>query len=230
MLSFDDFTIYEMADQQRGICQVCGREQAVRGAGNITHHGYTIKDGWFAGACPGQQHRPLQHDKSVTEHHIDAITKEIPQLEKRHEALTAGDLHPTHVRVKSYPKPEFVEWDQADDSQKRRAQEIAIHDNRNRIRQGRDTVAMLQGLIGTYHGKELKTVSVETQRRPGIGDTVDISPHKGVKIKDIQDRRVQGIGPKINGSILPHAIFDHPVTGKERATPMRFVRWPKDKT
>jgi hypothetical protein len=72
-----------MGNQERGICQICGREQAVRDKGNITHHGYTIEYGWFDGTCPGQKHKPLQHDKSETLRQIGLIEKEIPEIEAR---------------------------------------------------------------------------------------------------------------------------------------------------
>lgn len=36
-----------MKTQTRGICQCCGREQAVlNGTGFMSQHGYTVKNGW----------------------------------------------------------------------------------------------------------------------------------------------------------------------------------------
>lgn len=46
--------------QHRGNCQVCGRLHAVV-KGKVAKHGYTVKDGWFEGACNGQFYAPMQH-------------------------------------------------------------------------------------------------------------------------------------------------------------------------
>lgn len=48
-----------------GICQVCGRRQAVNAKGNIAKHGYSLEYGFFNGTCQGSDHLPFEQDKSL---------------------------------------------------------------------------------------------------------------------------------------------------------------------
>ena len=232
--SFEDF-LGEMADaqgnQERGICQVCGREQAIRSKGNITHHGYTIEYGWFHGSCPGQQHPPLQHDKSVTEKIIKDIEAEIPKIQHLITDLKAGKKFPLKVRKsnRSVDRDVFIPWAEAADWQKKAELTGAIFNEERRLRSAQQTVEMLHGLIATYHGQAVKTVAKGANVRPKmeVGSVVNIAGKKGVTITKIEARRAQGVGPNLNGQMLDHAYWTDPVTGREHSYPLKLARWPK---
>ena len=60
------------ATQTRGHCQLCGRQQAVRGG--MSAHGYTVANGWFQGVCQGHHHKPLETDRSITDQMVIDVT------------------------------------------------------------------------------------------------------------------------------------------------------------
>lgn len=232
-MNFDTY-LTEMADalgnQERGICQICGREQAVRNKGNITHHGYTIEYGWFHGTCPGQQHKPLQVDKSETERQIKDITNELPVIEKLIRDLESGKKHPLKV-VKSkrgYGRNQTIEWmtwEEAGEFARRDALSTAVYAEKQRLKAGKDTITFLKGLIQTYYGKELKVVEKTEKKKMEVGSVVNIAGHKGVTITKIEKKRAMGVGPFLNGQYLDHAFWMD--NGKERSYPLKLARWPK---
>ena len=86
-----------MKTQLRGNCQVCGREHAAS-IGSVAKHGYTVKNGWFEGACNGWQYAPMQHDRTVTDKVCAKIRAECAQLLQKAEDYSTGKIHPTTVK------------------------------------------------------------------------------------------------------------------------------------
>jgi hypothetical protein len=55
-----------IASTHTGICQACGRRQAVHiNTGLLAKHGYTTDHGFFNGTCAGSDHLPLELDTAL---------------------------------------------------------------------------------------------------------------------------------------------------------------------
>lgn len=64
------------ASTHTGICQACGRRQAVHViTGMIAKHGYTTEYGFFNGTCGGSDHLPLELDTKVNVETIASLIK-----------------------------------------------------------------------------------------------------------------------------------------------------------
>jgi len=237
--SFQEY-IGEMAapkdHQKRGICQLCGREQAVRDSGKLSHHGYTIQHGWFQGACPGSSYEPIQFSTAETQRWIKTIEGEIPGLEKQLKDFESGKLRtkmvPTgrRIREKFAAKStlEMVSWDDGADHMRKTAIANVTNEIRNRIRDGKSTIKFLNDLMTQYHGKELKHIDkVLPGAKPKIevGSTVRAAGQTVVVTK-IETRECRGVGPALNGQHLPH-VFWIDENGHENAYPMRNCRLVK---
>lgn len=227
-MTFQEYLSEGAEAQNRGICQICGREQAVRDKGNITHHGYTIQDGWFQGTCPGQQHKPLQIEKSETERQIDLITKELPKVLERIAKLHSGALHPLKVKKSDRwaDRKEMIDWADAPIWAQQKAVQIAIQHETQRHKSGVDTIVMLKRLIDQYHGKDLKKIERAPPKAPiVVGSVVDVAGKKGVTVTKISNKAARGMGPSFNGQSHDHV---HWVDGdKEYSYMKRFAKHAK---
>lgn len=213
--------------QNRGICQICGREQAVRSAGNITHHGYTIEYGWYHGTCPGQQHKPLQHDKTETERQIKLISEELPSIEKTIAKLKAGKLRPKQINLNhgtGARAPKMVDWADAPEWAQNKAITTAIYAEERRLKAGRDTIVFLKQLIVNFYGKELKkVVKPNAANKPQIQVGSKVKVHgKEQTVLKIEYARAQGVGPGINGQTVEHVFWEQ--DGKVMKYPKRYVK------
>lgn len=225
MTTFGAYLKEEKLGQNRGICQICGREQAVRDKGNITHHGYTIKFGWFQGTCPGQQHKPLQFDKSETEIQIKNIEMELPKIAKTIENLKSGKIFPKMVRKSAMysDRDVMVPWAEGDERMKARELSTAIFQEERRYKAGVDTIAMLKRLIEEYFGKDLKVIpKAPPKKQIEVGSVINVAGEKNVVVVEIKNMRAQGVGPSLNGQLLDHVIWE--VDGKRRAYPKRLAK------
>ena len=62
------------ASTHTGICQACGRRQAVHvNTGMIAKHGYTTEYGFFNGTCGGSDHLPLELDTEINLATVNAM-------------------------------------------------------------------------------------------------------------------------------------------------------------
>lgn len=232
MKKFRSFLAEMAADvQNRGTCQICGRVQAVRDKGNITHHGYTIEYGWFQGTCPGQRHKPLEHDKSETEKQIGLIEKEIPEIEKRIKKLKAGKIHPLKISNGSTGfgrnrQNNWIDWADAPSRMQEEAVRSAIYDEERRIKDGHATIKFLKELIDKVHGKDL--VKIDKTPKAGIEVGSKIKVWGDVQtVTKIKDAVARGVGPFMNGHTVPH-VFWTDAKGHEHSTPKRLVRLVKE--
>lgn len=79
-----------------GICQACGRRQAIHiHTGKIAKHGYTTDWGFFNGTCQGSDHAALEQE---TELNLD-IVKQLGTLAAGLDAEAAGDINTVSVEV-----------------------------------------------------------------------------------------------------------------------------------
>ena len=161
--------------QTRGICQVCGRDHAVV-RGTMSKHGYKVSEhGWFVGVCGGQRYQPMQIDRSVADSTVASVRKDVVALRAKVAAMKAGTAHPAKVSTNKYDhaKREFVmvEWEFADNSQRRAGLETAIWTTGNRADMGESFANQLEQLADKYHGQPLRVVPVEAGPAPvRIGD------------------------------------------------------------
>ena len=65
-----------MTSTHTGICQACGRRQAVHiNTGLLAKHGYTTEHGFFNGVCGGSDQLPLELDTTVNVATVAAMLK-----------------------------------------------------------------------------------------------------------------------------------------------------------
>jgi hypothetical protein len=144
--------------QTRGICQCCGREQAVVN-GMMAKHGYTIKQGWFTGVCSGKNFAPVQVSRATTDEIIAQINAEIPELLAKADKVKSGEITPatafTHV-VTAYRKE--IPYEQANISQQSNARNSLEWAYRNRARMGEQFVQTMTEIANKYHGQPLVKV------------------------------------------------------------------------
>ncbi|QFR57821.1 hypothetical protein CPT_Moby_073 [Stenotrophomonas phage Moby] len=140
--------------QKRGICQVCGREQAVN-KGVMAKHGYTIEYGFFNGTCPGAAKQPL----NVTRETLDIIIvqqKEVVASNKEMiEALKAGTKRPLIVRNW---RGEDVKWEEANEYEQKRGIESAIWNMEGDVRGRENWMVQMNKLAEVTLGTELREV------------------------------------------------------------------------
>jgi hypothetical protein len=166
--------------QIRGICQCCGREQAVMASGLMSKHGYTVEHGWFSGVCYGQRHRPMQIDRSVADDTIRTVRADCVELDETAAALKAGRVTPATCKTPHYnaAKRDFdrVAWADATPYQQEQAVAAAISRAESRARTGRAFADQLQALADRYHGQPLLTVAVEAGPAPIGSDERRVLP------------------------------------------------------
>jgi hypothetical protein len=155
--------------QTRGICQCCGHDQAVLGTGRMSKHGYTVKDGWFNGVCSGQKHRPLQIDRTVTDHTIADVRAQCKALRERAARLESGEIDPTTVRghysitLRDYPTIPFAH---GTEYQQDEARKSAVFTARRRAEIGEGFADSLTRMAADYHGQPLREVAVDAGPAP----------------------------------------------------------------
>lgn len=82
------------ASTHTGICQACGRRQAVHvKTGLIAKHGYTTEYGFFNGTCGGSDALPLELDTEVNVATVEALIA----FAAKHEAKAEGEIRTVPV-------------------------------------------------------------------------------------------------------------------------------------
>ena len=145
-------------NQIRGNCQLCGHQQATTGFA-MAKHGYTVEHGWFAGVCHGEQHAPLQKDRSVADRVIAQVRAEAAELVVKADKVKVGSISPKVV-VKTdinrnkieIPFAEATPWDQ---DHALKTMEWAL---RSRAAAGTQFADHLQRCADLYHGTDLVEV------------------------------------------------------------------------
>jgi hypothetical protein len=159
------------ANQIRGNCQLCGHQQAVVN-GTMSKHGYTVQHGWFAGVCHGEQHAPLQKDRSVADRVIAQVRAEAAELVIKADKVKVGSISPKVVvktgidrKKVEIPFAEAASWEQ---DNARKTMEWAL---RNRASAGNQFADHLQRCADLYHGTDLVEVIKPTKPTPiCVGD------------------------------------------------------------
>ena len=154
------------ANQIRGNCQLCGHQQAVVN-GTMSKHGYTVQHGWFAGVCHGEQHAPLQKDRSVADRVIAQVRAEAAELVIKADKVKAGEISPkvvvkTDIWRNKIEIP-FAEASRSEQEHARSTMEWAL---RGRASSGNQFADFLERCADEYHGTELVEVSKPAKAAP----------------------------------------------------------------
>lgn len=158
--------------QLRGICQCCGRQQAVI-AGRMSKHGYTVETGWFKGVCRGQNFEPMQISRAEADNTIRQVRADCKMLRQRAEDLTAGRIKPAEAKSGNKIKVEgkaqwawpyeMVAFADAPKHYQTEAISGAAWQATSRADLGESFCNSLEKLANEYHGKPL----VEVKRDAG---------------------------------------------------------------
>lgn len=153
-----------MKTQLRGNCQCCGRDQAVLATGLMSKHGYTVDHGWFSGVCHGQNHKPLQQDRTATAAMVNQIHADVVKLRADVEALEAGTLKPLTARPNKWDYRHGVKdvpFDSAPPECQRDAVQAQVRHLNGRIQSGLQFARFMADLADKVFGQPLRTVEVE---------------------------------------------------------------------
>jgi hypothetical protein len=82
-----------------GHCQACGRLQKLPG-GKLSKHGYTVRQGFFSGTCPGSGHLPFEVSHDLVSHFIALATASLEEVQETQAKWRVRATEPrTMVRV-----------------------------------------------------------------------------------------------------------------------------------
>lgn len=160
------------ASTHTGICQACGRRQAVHvKTGLIAKHGYTTEYGFFNGTCGGSDHLPLELDTEINVATVAGMLK----FAADREADAAAEITTVPVEVyteerdargrrkKIVVRVDAAEWATRRDCYGRF--EEAVERIRYRLRRTAEIVradaATLEDLRDKVHGQPLQPRKVE---------------------------------------------------------------------
>lgn len=196
--------------QIRGICQCCGREQAVVN-GTMSKHGYTVQHGWFSGVCTGQHYAPMQISRDHADATVAAVREECVKLRQHIADLKVGKATPLTAKsgnkikeagVASWNwKDETVPFAEAQPHYQREAVQTAIWNAERRVQIGESFANDLEALADRYHGKDLTVVTKAQaperiqpgeQRKTDGGALVTVSHVEGARVYWKNERGFKG--------------------------------------
>jgi len=151
------------ATQTRGHCQLCGRQQAVRGG--MAAHGYTVANGWFQGVCHGHNHAPLEKRRTETDSMIADIKQQAiamrikaeETLEGKHDPLEYDTGRRTYVNSKRVPV--MALFSEAGEFKQRDIRKSLAWSLTSRAKAGEDFAKFMAELADKVHGTELLVVA-----------------------------------------------------------------------
>lgn len=181
--------------QLRGHCPYCGRQQAIKN-GTMAHHGYTVDWGYFNGVCTGQQHRPLEQDRTVWDLLKARLLEDADQHDDIARRLEDGTLDPKGKTEKvrtGYGQYEmkFTPWNDLDQWQQRDERRAAVWASRSRAKGNRDHVKWMDELADKVHGQPLievkkaeapEHISRGEKRKLGDGTVATVHENQGRRI------------------------------------------------
>jgi hypothetical protein len=152
--------------QTRGICQCCGREQAIVN-GRMAKHGYTVECGWFQGVCAGKNFVPMQVSREHTDKLVAQVREEATSMIAKADRIASGDFKPTTIvlnknRRNSLDGKEVVNFADATSYEQKQALESIEWDLRRSAQMGKDFANSMVEIANEYHGKEL----VKVEKKP----------------------------------------------------------------
>ena len=156
----------------QGHCQACGRVQVVLDGKNVmSKHGYSVRHGYFQGICIGNDHAPLEQDRSYLDWVVDYLRKEAVRHVMAAERLQSGADLPKAAQkrsicgaeyysrrpeaVKLRGQPIIIPWHEANEQEQRYQlqHDIAMHEREARL--ARAHADGLVELADRVHGQPL---------------------------------------------------------------------------
>jgi hypothetical protein len=147
--------------QTRGICQCCGREQAIVN-GKMAKHGYTVECGWFQGVCAGKNFVPMQVSRTETDSMVAAVRKEVAEFIAKADRVASGDLKPTTITRSARFNRAVIAFADAQSWEQKDAIKHMEFTFRRSAEMGTDFANMMEKIANEYHGKEL----VKVEKKP----------------------------------------------------------------
>lgn len=152
--------------QTRGICQCCGREQAIVN-GRMAKHGYTVECGWFQGVCAGKNFVPMQVSREHTDKLVAQVRKEVIDMISKADRVASGSVKPTTITRNingrnSLGGKETIQFADATEREQKQAIESLEWDLRRSAQMGTDYANMMVAIADEFHGKEL----VKVEKKP----------------------------------------------------------------
>jgi len=151
------------ATQTRGHCQMCGRQQAVRGG--ISAHGYTVANGWFQGVCQGHNYLPIEKSRKDTDAMVAQVLADAKALRIKADETLLGMHDPVEYKT---GRMTFVDGKRVSvtapfaDAGEYKQQEIRKQlawSMTNHAKAGEDFAEFMTALADEVHGTELLVVA-----------------------------------------------------------------------
>lgn len=158
--------------QTRGHCQMCGRQQAVRGG--MSAHGYTVENGWFQGVCQGHHYAPMETDRKITDQLVIDVRAQAVALRTKAEETLLGLHDPVEYKTGRYQRlngkatPIMAPFADASDYTKNEVRKQLSWSLTSRAKAGDDFANMMAKLVDQIHGQPLLVVAkpVPAERIP----------------------------------------------------------------
>jgi hypothetical protein len=153
--------------QTRGYCQCCGRQQAVKGT--MAHHGYTVENGWFQGACAGHSFAPIEQERARADEICAQVRKQAAELSAKADRYEAGEVTPEQIKsgrsqtINGKREPIMVAWSDAPEYLRKQAVELIVWNMRQHAKRGEQFADDLQRIADARHGQPLLVVAVEAK-------------------------------------------------------------------
>lgn len=151
------------ATQTRGHCQLCGRQQAVRGG--MSAHGYTVANGWFQGVCQGHHHKPLETDRSITDQMVIDVTAQASALRIKADETLLGQHDPVEYDtgrrtfLDGKRTPIMAQFADAGEYRQQEIRKQTAWSLTSRAKAGEDFAKFMGALADKVHGQPLAIVA-----------------------------------------------------------------------
>ena len=198
-----------------GVCQVCGKLQALPG-GVLSLHGYTVEHHYFNGVCPGQRELPLEQDRTIANKIANDLRDDAAKAEAELELVFAGKRFPkyAHADVSWHVKDRLghivsveVLYADATPYRQREAVERLTFKLGNRATLSKKIANDILALADRVHGQPLQARDGKPPKREIVaGMTVKVCG-KPRKVLAVELRVVHGIGSGINGSTKMSVVY-----------------------
>ena len=149
--------------QTRGHCQLCGRQQAVRGG--MSAHGYTVENGWFQGVCQGHHHKPLETDRSITDQMVIDVTAQASALRIKADETLLGQHDPVEYDtgrrtfLDGKRTPIMAQFADAGEYRQQEIRKQMAWSLTSRAKAGEDFAKFMGALADKVHGQPLAIVA-----------------------------------------------------------------------
>lgn len=150
------------ATQTRGHCQMCGRQQAVRGG--ISAHGYTVANGWFQGVCQGHRYAPMETRRADTDSMVADVLADAKALRIKADETLAGKRDPVEYdtgfakRVDGKIVKEKALFAEASEYKQQDIRTRLAWNMTQRAKAGEEFAEMMTKLADKVHGTDLLVV------------------------------------------------------------------------